>query len=100
MVSLPRFQCVHNVLNLFQNIDTWMDVDDMTKKKASIIDRMAEAVDDAFAVIIGVSEKYYQSRNCKYGKYYILNRSPITIRRWGVGECWVLAQWLERRNHD
>ena len=60
-----------------------MDVDDMTKKKASIIDRMAEAVDDAVAVIIGVSEKYYKSRNCKYGKYYILTRSPITIRGGG-----------------
>ena len=45
-----------------------MDVDDMTKKKDLITQRMAEAVEGAGVVIMAVSEKYLHSSNCKRGK--------------------------------
>ncbi|XP_070208360.1 myb-like protein X [Littorina saxatilis] len=53
-----------------EGINTWMDIPNMTDKKDLLTQRMADAVEGAAIVIIGVTEKYFNSRNCKYEANY------------------------------
>ena len=47
-----------------EGYNIWMDVDQMG---GSTIEAMARAVDGAYLVLMTVSSKYYDSRNCKAG---------------------------------
>ena len=50
--------------------DVWMDVDEM---HGSILEAMASAVEASYCVIICMSEKYKESKNCKLEAEYVVN---------------------------
>ena len=47
----------------------WMDVDQMG---GSTLESMAKAVEDATVVLIGVSQKYKESPNCRSGTQFLI----------------------------
>ena len=53
------------VLVRAQGFQVWMDIDNM---EGSTLQAMAEAVEDSFAVVSCMSQKYKDSPNCRAGK--------------------------------
>ena len=47
----------------------WMDIDQMG---GSTLESMAKAVEDATVVLIGVSQKYKESPNCRSGTQFLI----------------------------
>ncbi|XP_072048271.1 uncharacterized protein [Amphiura filiformis] len=58
----------------------WMDLDEMA---GNMDDRMSEAVEKAYAILICVSEKYQKSANCKKeAQYAFFLKRPIIILKY------------------
>ena len=49
----------------------WMDIDNM---HGDTLDAMAKAIENSTCVLICMSEKYYNSDNCKFEAQYVIQQ--------------------------
>ncbi|XP_072047265.1 uncharacterized protein [Amphiura filiformis] len=84
-VKEEGFPCQQRMIKLrdeliADNYRVWMDVVDMD---GNMDDRMAEAVENAYVILMCVSEKYQASHNCKKeAQYAFFLKRPIVILKY------------------